>query len=153
MNCQCINKIRTIAVALAILVILWLPQLAEAAEWTCPVTDEQFTDEVFSIKNWHAFYKTFKKFIPACPDDGSFGEAWCGVVVEMLAHQWDEIDVLNQLVSKDASFGAFVLAHIDLANENDLRLIIRNARSRCPVAAKKLCADIERSSLEALKNQ
>lgn len=153
MRCLGMHKLRTIVFAVSTLVVVWLPQLVEAAEWTCPVTNEQFVHEVFSIKNWNAFYKIYKKFIPACPDDGSFAEAYDGMVIEMLTHRWNEINVLNNLVSEDASFGTFVLKHIAIANENELRLVIRNARSRCPATAKKLCAEIERSASEALEDQ
>jgi len=104
---------------------------------TCPVTDEQFLKQLSTMKEWTTIYSVFKRNLPGCPDDGFYAEGYTEAVVVALVKRWD------QLVPQDVKFRRFVYRHIDAsADENDLRRVLRNTRTKCPTESARLCGQI-----------
>lgn len=117
----------------------------------CPVTDEEFFEQLTTMKDWKTIYSVFKRNQPRCPDDGSFGQGYSGVVVDALADRWDELAQLEGLIGKAPEFGRFVYRHIDAtAGEDELRRVVDNAEGKCPRRSKALCRDIAKRARAAL---
>jgi len=109
----------------------------------CSVTDEQFLKQLSTMKDWPSIYSVFKHNLPACPDDGFYAEGYSDVIVVALARRWSDVGKLQDLVAGDPRFKRFVLSHIDATtDEKDLRLILRNARTKCPPNTARLCREI-----------
>lgn len=109
----------------------------------CGVSDEQFLKQLSKMKDWQSIYSVFKINLPACPDDGFYAEGYSDVVVVALSKRWSDLGTLQALMARDAEFREFVYKHIDATtDEKDLGRVLRNARTRCPIKAKRLCEEI-----------
>ncbi len=114
-----------------------------ATSSTCPITDEQFFQQLSTMKEWTTIYSVFKRNLPACPDDGFYAEGYTEAVVVVLAKRWADLGQLDKLVTQDAKFRQFVHRHINAsADEKDLRQVLRNARTKCPTESTRLCGEI-----------
>jgi hypothetical protein len=110
---------------------------------TCPVTDEQFLKQLSTMKEWTTIYSVFKRNLPGCPDDGFYAEGYTEAVVVALAKRLADLGELDKLVTQDVKFRRFVYRHIDAsADENDLRRVLRNTRTKCPTESARLCGQI-----------
>jgi hypothetical protein len=97
--------------------------------------------EASSLKTWTDIHKSFKKFAQC--DDGAISEGYSDSVVRLLSDDWQSIDQLSQLVSRDKEFEAFVLHHIDdLMSPTEMQKIRDNAGAHCTPGARRLCSKI-----------
>jgi hypothetical protein len=61
-------------------------------------------------------------------------------VGKLLANNWEHFPRLVKLTDADKGFKGFVTRHVDETLSGDtLQRISKNARSRCPANAKRLC--------------
>jgi hypothetical protein len=116
---------------------------AAADAKSCPVTDEQFVEQLSTMKDWSTIYSVFKRNLPACPDDGFYAEGYTEAVVVALANRWSDLGELEKLLGPDANFRRFVYQHINAsADEKDLQRVLSNARTKCPPGSARLCGEI-----------
>jgi len=119
----------------------------------CTVSFEQFNGELAAASDWSTLYSLFRRYLPDCPDDGFYGEAYSDVVTRLMAHRWSDVSTLQTLMRSDSNFHAFVIAHIDAtANSKDLSVALRNAREACPNGAATFCSAIAARAKSALAN-
>lgn len=117
--------------------------------WTRPdkCTDNGFQAEkdIDTIRNWRGLYRAYQRY-KAC-DDGAIAEGWSDIVVRLLTQEWNTLPTLNRLARVDKGFETFVLWHIDeLMSPDESALIIKNAETRCPSNAKRLCQALGRKA-------
>jgi len=121
-----------------------------ADDKTCTKEDAIKADsEIDSLKDWDAVYRSYRRFSQC--DDGSVAEGYSNAVGQLLANHWSEFRRLQVLTRRDKGFERFVLRHTDSTLNDDIRQeILRNAQSRCPEGARRLCSLIthEASSRE-----
>lgn len=99
-------------------------------------------DEAARLPDWKAVYRSFKRY--AHCDDGAIGEGYSDSVGGLRAREWIRLDELRRLTSSDKRFEQFVLRHVDeTIPADELKLIVDNARFRCPAKAERLCRLIE----------
>jgi hypothetical protein len=107
-------------------------------------TDDQAMhalDEADVLRTWDAVYRSFKTF-GHC-DDGAIAEGYDDSIIRLLVSDWNHFDDLARLSAGDQAFEKFVLRHIDeLASEEQLSTIAKNANSRCPPGQIPLCRRI-----------
>lgn len=134
-----------------ILSIITLSFNVFADDLSCTKRQEIEADHSISqAHNWKDIYNSYKKF-QHC-DDGYIAEGYSNLIVKTLAHQWDQINVLVKIVSKDKDFYAFVIRHIDAtADKTELEMIISNNSKRCPKSVTKICLEIRDTAKEAFK--
>ncbi len=105
---------------------------------------------LFSLKTWNDLRSWYENY-PGC-DDGYFAEGLSDFVVVSLAKRWETLPSLQAEIMKNNGFKHFVLKHINATtDENDLRIVVRNARSKCPSNLRLLCKEIEKNAQMALK--
>lgn len=130
---------------IAVLAIAWLSFVPSLLAQDKPCTDAQETQaekQVDLLKTWDQVYRSYKKFAPQC-DDGAVAEGYSDAVGKLLANHWKQFPKLVKLAKGDKGFAQFVVRHVDESLSDDtLQRISKNARSRCPADAKKLCAVI-----------
>jgi hypothetical protein len=98
-------------------------------------------DESDTLKDWKAVYRSFKSF-GHC-DTGAVSEGYDDSAIRLLTKDWKHVVVLSQLGSADREFGKFVLRHIsELASEDELQVISKNAKSSCPSGEASFCQRI-----------
>ena len=79
-------------------------------------------------------------------------EGFSEAVVSQLAHRWHALADFGRKSKGDAAFRSFVLRHIDASvDENDLKLLLSNAKSRCPKDLSALCSEIQLATELAIK--
>lgn len=117
---------------------------AAAANHPCTRAQAQKAEaEVDRLKTWHAIYLSFTRY--ANCDDGAIAEGYSESVAQLLANQWQDLEELEKLTSKNREFYDFVLGHIDESiSADESRSIGQNARSHCPASGKMLCQSILR---------
>jgi hypothetical protein len=94
------------------------------------------------LEDWDEVYRSFKKF-GHC-DNGAVAEGYDDVIVRLLVNDWNHFDTLARLTGGDKAFETFVVSHIDeLASQEQLRAIARNAKSLCPSGGTPVCTRIE----------
>ncbi len=99
-------------------------------------------NETDRLKDWDAVYRFFKEF--AHCDNGAVSEGLDDSIIRLLGKDWNHIDALARLAARDKGFEKFVLRHIDeLASQEELRSIAKNAKSLCPSGEAPLCTRIE----------
>lgn len=130
-----------------IFVMLSMSTTGMCADDACyPRADEA----LFSAKTWTDLRLWFENY-PLC-DDGYYGEGVSEFVTASLAKKWESLKSLQQEIRKSRSFKDFVLTHIDATTDEDnLKRIVNNARTRCPLNLRGLCTHIENSAQMALK--
>jgi hypothetical protein len=97
-------------------------------------------DEAIAAENvvghaetWEALEKAFVKF-KHC-DDGSIGQGFSDSVAKLLAHEWEQLDYLQ---NKPRLY-KFVLSHIDETWGLEQKQVLVNALNKCPVFAVSIC--------------
>lgn len=108
-------------------------------------------DEAMStLKSWsdlHTWYKNYHH----C-DDGYVAEGISDFVVVSLAKSWQSLPFLEAEITKNRAFKDFVFSHIDTTtDDNDLRMIVTNAKTKCPENLRSLCTEIETKAQTAPK--
>ena len=106
-----------------------------------------------SLRTWADVRRSYQSFVVdrAC-DDGVMAEGYSNVVVGLLANRWTQLPELERLSREDASFGAFVLQHLDAtADEEELAAVAEHAATACPPEHSALCQMIEDHSRAALR--
>jgi len=117
----------------------------------CPVTEEQFLQQLAAMKDWPAIYSVWKSDVPACPDDGFYAEGYSRAVVSALAKRWADFGEGAKLIARDVKFRGFVYRHVDdAADEGDLRLLLENASAKCPAESADLCGKLAARARVAL---
>ncbi len=145
------RKIGRFLVALVGTLAVLVAAVAVAAE--CPSELARSADNsVESVSDWASLYKAYMKF-RAC-DDGSIAEGFSDRVATLLASKWATLPQLNDLITKDKTFKAFVLRHIDeTADSTALRSIVAYIDgSGCPGVPKPVCMKIRARTEESLAN-
>ena len=115
---------------------------AQTATQKVCTQDEGMHVESDVLKDWDAVYRSFKAF-GHC-DNGAGAESYDDSIVRLLVSDWNHFDALARLASSDQAFEKFVLTHIDeLASQEELRAIAKNAKLSCLPGQAPLCARIE----------
>jgi hypothetical protein len=123
------------------------------APGACRLSDQQYLDQLLRLNDWNALHAFYKRYLPACPDDGVFAEGYSDLTVRTLAKHWETTPQLQALVARDPPFRAFVLRHIDASTDpDDLNQALHNATTQCPAEAATLCKDIAASAQAAIKD-
>ena len=102
-----------------------------------------------SISNWEEAYSSYKEY-KNC-DDGSIAEGYSESISKLLAHKWNEISKLKQIIKTDNSFFMFVLKHIDETTSYQ-ETIYKNSKNLCPEGSEIICNQISEKALSILKN-
>lgn len=122
--------------------VIWSGQSAAVQEG-CTVSDKEFLHQITSSGDWGEVHAVFTHNLPACPDEGLYADGYSNLVVGTMATRWEELDVLNDLVSQDDRFRQFIFRHISIsAGEEDLKRVALNAKTRCSKQSAQLCREI-----------
>jgi hypothetical protein len=102
----------------------------------------QAESEANRLNDWDSLYRSFKLFSHC--DDASISEGYSDSVGRLLAFDWKHAKRLYELTKSDKEFERFVLKHIDeLVPVDELKIILENVRTHCPVGMEGLCKLIE----------
>jgi hypothetical protein len=136
---------RLVTQAIATGLVLWGSLNSVSAQSSRKCTDEeaaQADKNLDQLIDWVRVYREFKRF-GHC-DDGALSEGWSDAIVKLLTKRWDTFPRLARLTATDKRFEAFVLRHVDeLMSPDEALLIIKNSKTRCPSAARRLCRKLE----------
>ena len=128
-----------IAVLLLLTVAIALP--GESAKTCASAESNRARREAGHLEDWPSLYRSFKRF-ERC-DRGNVAEEYSYAISRLLAHHWEQVDVLLGLAADDVEFKQFVLRHIDEnIPEEESQLMVNNSRQRCPAEGKWLCRAI-----------
>jgi hypothetical protein len=128
-----------LVVLLALILATSLP--AESLKSCASAENRQARREAGHLEDWESVYRSFKRF-DAC-DHGKVAEEYSYAISRLLAHHWEQVDVLLGLAAQDQEFKQFVLRHIDEnIPEEEAQLIVNHSRERCPTEGKWLCRAI-----------
>jgi hypothetical protein len=106
-------------------------------------SDREFLASLDKLQDWNALYAFVKRNLPACPDDGMYGEGYSEAVVTAFAKHWSHLPQLISILTRDPSFEAFALRHInETADPQALEETRQNAIHRCPPDTEGLCSKI-----------
>jgi hypothetical protein len=98
--------------------------------------------DIDQLKSWSALHRAFRLYRQC--DDGGIAEGYSDAVAILLTEHWPEVTALSKLVQTNPEFERFVLLHVDsLMSPEQGKMIIDNARDRCPAGAEKLCRQLE----------
>ena len=115
--------------------------------------DEEFFAQLHRLNDWKALHAFYKQYLPACADDGVYGEGYSDVTVWILAKHWETLPQLQALAVREPAFRAFVLRHIDAtADPDELNQALHNATTQCPAGAASLCEDLAARAHSAIKD-
>ena len=137
------RRIPLLGSALAVLLALTMALSMPAEDLSnCATTEtRQARREAARLEDWEGVYRSFKRF-GRC-DHGKLAEEYSYAISRLLAHHWEQVDVLLGLASGDQEFKRFVLRHIDEnIPEEEAQVIISNSRQHCPSEGKWLCQAI-----------
>src|SRR5690349_15092690 len=140
---------RRIFLVAGITVLSLAPQLlAEGAQKPCTREEAmQAADDTDHLHNWNAVYRPFKRFSQC--DDGGIAEGYSDDVGKLLADHWEQFPGLVTLATNDRAFKAFVVRHIDeTIPAGTLKKAAKNAKTRCPANATRLCKLIARAAVD-----
>lgn len=129
---------------LAIVISLSLATYCCAGEKKMCTQEEaiQAESEANKLNDWDSLYSSFKRF--AHCDDAAISEGYSASVGRLLAFDWQHLKRLSELTKSDKEFKRFVFKHIDeLVPADQLKIILDNARTHCPVGMEGLCKQIE----------
>jgi len=128
---------------------------AHAAEAsTCVVSDKEFLHQITSSSDWLDVHAVFKRNFPSCKDEGLYADGYTNLVVGVMATNWADLALLDDLTKKNAGFERFILRHIGAsAGENDLSRVLHSAKVECPTQSVHLCQQIAKRCKEALSSQ
>jgi hypothetical protein len=126
-----------------------------AAQTTpCPLTEEQFVQQLKTMTQWSSIYSAYKQNLPGCPDDGMFAEGYSAVVVVAFANNWRTLKEFERLSARDPAFRSWALGHIDAtAGPADLQRIVENATAKCPRESRASCNELGRRAKDAIAKQ
>jgi hypothetical protein len=111
---------------------------AETPKKCTPTEAKRARAEAGHLQDWSSVYSSFKTF-GHC-DSGKIAEEYSYAISRLLAHHWNDVELLLGLAASDADFKQFVLRHINEdIPEEEAQLIINNSRQHCPPAGKWLC--------------
>ncbi len=136
------SLMRRSAVVLFCLVIAASVHVQAQGKRTCTKEDAiRAETESSSLQNWSEVYNSYRSSVHC--DDASIAEGYSNSIAHLLSEEWDTIDQLNQLVSRDRNFEQFVLRHIDeLMSPAQAEKIRENAVAHCTRRASRLCKSI-----------
>jgi hypothetical protein len=137
------RRLRLLGSVLGVLLALTTgPSLAAEDLKNCAASEtKQARREASHLGDWQGVYRSFKRF-ESC-DHGKLAEEYSYAISSLLAHHWEQVDVLLGLAAADQEFKRFVLRHIDEnIPEEEAQVIISNSRERCPNEGKWLCQAI-----------
>jgi hypothetical protein len=126
---------------------------AQAANEKVCTMDEgiRAESETDQLNDWDAVYRYFKAY-GHC-DNGAASEGSADAIIRLLVSDWKHLDTFARLAASDTVFEKFVLNHIDeLASQEELRTIEKNAKSLCPLGETPLCTRIEARVSSVLSN-
>lgn len=134
-------------------VVVAIPSVTPSKECTREeVKQANHRDAVIASKHWTwlRLYESFRRF-GHCADpknpgiwDAELATTYDGAVQDLLIADWDHVFELGKLSEKHRSFETFVLSHINEAFPLDgAKVVIANARDRCPRSYETLCKAIE----------
>jgi len=128
-----------LAVLLASILATSLP--AQSVKTCASAESRQARREAGHLEDWESVYRSFQRF-EAC-DHGKVAEEYSYAISRLLAHHWEQVDVLLGLAARDQEFKQFVLRHIDEnIPEEEAQLIVNHSREHCPTEGKWLCRAI-----------
>src|SRR5207253_7813371 len=105
--------------------------------------------EASNLNDANSIYRSYKRFAQC--DDGGIAEGYSDSVVRVLSDK-KEFDQFIGLAESDKEFYQFALKHIDaMADDKDLELIVKNAKSKCPKRAKSICSEVSKTAQTALE--
>ena len=141
---------------LLFLFILFFSTSASAKECTVALEEKANANIGMMDRGWESIYEYYQKYGPCV--DGGLWEATSDEVVKMLSNRWDELPILEKLVTKDKKFKLFVANNITATvGSDELFKIHENATKHCPKNSLALCKTIDRESLisyrEILENR
>jgi hypothetical protein len=137
------RALRLLGSVLAVLFVLTTaPSMPGEDLKNCAASEtRQARREASHLGDWEELYRSFKRF-QSC-DRGKLTEEYSYAISRLLAHRWEQVDVLLGLAAGDQDFKRFVLRHIDEnIPEEEAQVIISNSRERCPSEGKWLCQAI-----------
>jgi len=103
-----------------------------------------------NLKTWQDLRLWHENYL-AC-DDGYFAEGISDFVVRTLAKKWESLSALQSEIAKNTKFKDFVIKHIDATtDENQLEMVIENAKLKCPSKLQNLCNEIRNNAQTSLK--
>jgi len=115
--------------------------LGESANTCASSESRRARREAGHLQDWQSVYRSFKRF-ESC-DRGNVAEEYSYAISRLLAHHWEQLDVLLGLAAEDLEFKQFVLRHLDEnIPEEEAQLIVNNSRRRCPAEGEWLCRAI-----------
>jgi len=109
------------------------------AEGNCTITEQvQAVLGAEGLRTAKRLFDFFQSFAQ-CDNDG-IAERISESVTITLDSYWEQVADLAEYAQRDATFGDFIVRHIDETVAHDRVVRIReNAHSRCPQKAKELC--------------
>jgi len=137
------RRVPLLGSALAVLLALTTASSLPAEDSrNCTATEtRQARREASHLEDWEGVYHSFQQF--ASCDRGRLAEEYSYAISRLLAHHWEQVDVLLGLAAGDQEFKRFVLRHIDEnIPEEEAQVIISNSRQHCPREGKWLCQAI-----------
>ena len=128
----------------AVILLLMIPLAYTSAETSKKCSRSEATRarvETGGLEDWLSLYGSYKRF-GHC-DVGKLAEEYSYTISRLLAHHWDDVDVLLKLAAEHEEFKRFILHHIneDIPEEEAQR-IINNSRQHCPTNGEWLCRAI-----------
>jgi hypothetical protein len=132
----------TAATAIGVVLAVALPTPVVGQTRPC-TRDEavQAEAQASSLRNWGDILTSFRKF-GHC-DDGAISEGYSVSVVAMLADRWNQLPELDNALTVEPTFRAFVLRHIDdTAGRTEFDRLVANVAVRCPPQSTPTCAAI-----------
>ena len=113
-----------------------------SAERCSPQDSDAADKDLDRLTSWNAIYRTFRLYRQC--DDGGTAEGYSDRITILLTEHWPEVVALARLAKNNPEFERFVRWHIDgLMSPEQGKIIIDNARNRCPAGTKQLCKRLE----------
>jgi hypothetical protein len=139
--CLHMRTVQLVGGALAVLLALASSLPAENLKTCASAESRQAGRDAGHLQDWESVYRSYKRF-EAC-DQGKVAEEYSYAISRLLAHHWEQVDVLLGLAAEDQEFKQFVLRHIDEnIPEEEAQLIVNHSRQHCPTEGKWLCRAI-----------
>lgn len=133
---------------LLLLILSFTAVCGNAAQTTNrkPCTFEEVNralDESDRLKDWDAVYRFWKAYHGRCLS-GPVWEGSADSIVRLLVRDWNHFVDFARLASNDEAFEEFVVNNIsELASQEELSAIRKNASALCPTGQAELCKQIE----------
>lgn len=136
------------------MLVVLVSDSTHAAPLSCSVKQDEMTSKSLERATSLKEIYSISKNVPGCMSGGGIAEEVSDDVVVRLSHHWNSS--LNELAESATKSGlvSFVLHHIDETTDpNNLRMILKDAKSACSRGRDALCHRIETAAKEALSNQ